>query len=134
MLDILLLVQVLVSGLVCGLILFQSAFVAPTVFRDLPEENRPIILRSLFPKLFKSIAAAGFVLIIITLFRDQESMVPYFIGSFTLLSGFVCNAMIGATNQARDQGDDKLFSLLHRISVLLTVATLIANLIWIFLI
>ena len=82
MLDILLLVQVLVSGLVCGLILFQSAFVAPTVFRDLPEENRPIILRSLFPKLFKSIAAAGFIFIIITLFRDQESMVPYFIGSF----------------------------------------------------
>ena len=134
MIDILLLVQVLVSGLVCGLILFQSAFVAPTVFRELPEANRPIILRSLFPKLFKSIAAAGFVFIVITLSRDQESMVPYLTGSFTLFSGFVCNAMIGVTNHARDHGNDRLFSLLHTISVLLTLATLVANLIWIFLI
>ena len=52
--------QILISGLVCGLIIFQSAFVAPTVFRDLPEESRPVILRSLFPKLFKSITPVSY--------------------------------------------------------------------------
>ena len=57
--------QILISGLVCGLIIFQSAFVAPTVFRDLPEESRPIILRSLFPKLFKSITLAGIILTVL---------------------------------------------------------------------
>ena len=126
--------QVLISGLICGLILFQSAFVAPTVFRDLPEENRPIILRSLFPKLFKSITVAGILFLIATFLEGSNTAISWVVGTFTFLSGLICNGMIAATNKARDNGNDKLFPIYHRVSVLLTISVLVINLTWIFII
>ena len=125
-------IQILISGLICGLILFQSAFVAPTVFRVLPEENRPLILRSLFPKLFKSITVAGILFLIATFLEGSNATIPYVVGAFTFLSGLICNGMIDATNKARDDGNDKLFATFHRISVLLTISVLLINLMWIF--
>ena len=126
-----LLTQVLISGLVCGLIIFQSAFVAPTVFRDLPEESRPIILRSLFPKLFKSISVAGIIFTLLALLEGSNLIIAYCVGMFTFLACLICNLMVGATNKARDDGDDKLFATLHRISVVLTMSVLLTNLLWI---
>ena len=125
--------QILISGLVCGFILFQSTFVAPTVFRDVPVESRALILRSLFPKLFKSMTSAGLIFVIITFFQGPSSMIPYLVGTITLTAGFVCNSIVGQTNQARDEGDGKLFANLHRISVILTMSVLVVNLFWIFL-
>ena len=126
--------QILISGLVCGLIIFQSAFVAPTVFRDLPEESRPVILRSLFPKLFKSITLAGILLTLLAFLEGSNLIIAYCVGVFTFLAGLICNSMIGATNRARDDGNDKLFATLHRISVLLTISFLLTNLIWVFIV
>ena len=94
-------------------ILFQSIFVAPTVFKELAEDQRPIILRSLFPKLFKSITLLGFIFLILS----SKTGSGYLIGSFTLLSGIICHAMIGATNEAKDKGNDRLFKILHSVSV-----------------
>ena len=125
--------QILISGLVCGFILFQSTFVAPTVFRDVPVESRALILRSLFPKLFKSMTSAGLIFVIITFFQGPSSMIPYLVGTITLTAGFICNSIVGKTNQARDEGDGKLFANLHRISVILTMSVLVVNLFWIFL-
>ena len=126
--------QILISGLVCGLIIFQSAFVAPSVFRDLPEESRPVILRSLFPKLFKSITLAGILLTLLAFLEGSNLIIVYCVGVFTFLAGLICNSMIGATNRARDDGNDKLFSTLHRISVLLIISVLLTNLIWVFIV
>ena len=132
MADILLLIQVLISGVICGLILFQSVFVAPVVFKELPEESRPIILRSLFPKLFKSIAVAGILFTLVTYLEGSTVLITYLVGLFTFLSGLICNSMINATNKARDEGNQERFATLHRISVLLTVSVLAVNLMWIF--
>tara|TARA_B000000477_G_scaffold102489_1_gene91575 strand:+ start:504 stop:908 length:405 start_codon:yes stop_codon:yes gene_type:complete len=134
MTDIYLLIQALISGLVCGLILFQSIFVAPVVFKELPEESRPIILRSLFPKLFKSIAIGGFLFTLSAFLAGSDIFLPYIIGIFTFLSGLICNLMVNPTNRARDEGNDKLFANLHRLSVILTIAALLANLVWIFIV
>ena len=121
--------QILISGIICGLILFQSIFVAPTVFKELAEEHRPVILRSLFPKLFKSIAMLGLVFLLLAI----ESMSGFIVGLITTISGIVCLSLIGATNKAKDEGNNKKFSLLHRISVLLTMTVLVFNTFWIFL-
>jgi carbon starvation protein CstA len=132
MADVLLLIQVLISGVISGLILFQSIFVAPVVFKELPEENRPIILRSLFPKLFKSIAVGGILFTLVTYLEGSTVLITYFVGLFTFLSGLICNSMINATNKARDEGNQERFATLHRISVMLTVSVLAVNLVWIF--
>ena len=121
--------QILISGIICGLILFQSIFVAPTVFKELAEGHRPVILRSLFPKLFKSIATLGLVFLLLAI----ESMSGYILGLITTISGIICLSLIGATNKAKDEGNSKKFALLHRISVLLTMTVLVFNTFWIFL-
>ena len=121
--------QILISGIICGLILFQSIFVAPTVFKELAEVHRPVILRSLFPKLFKSSATLGLVFLLLAI----ESMSGFIVGLITTISGIVCLSLIGATNKAKDEGNNKKFALLHRISVLLTMTVLVFNTFWIFL-
>ena len=103
---------------------------APTVFKELAEDQRSIILRSLFPKLFKSITLLGFIFLILS----SKTGSGYLIGSFTLLSGIICHAMISATNEARDKGNDRLFKILHSVSVLLTISVLLTNLLWIFIV
>jgi hypothetical protein len=42
--------------------------------------------------------------------------------------------MIGATNEAKDKGNDRLFKILHSVSVLLTISVLLTNLLWIFIV
>ena len=133
MTDIYLLIQALISGLVCGLILFQSIFVAPVVFRELPEESRPIILRSLFPKLFKSIAIGGFLFTLSAFLAGSDIFLPYIIGIFTFFSGLICNLMVNPTNLARDEGNDNAFKRLHTVSVVLTMLVLLSNFLWTFL-
>ena len=126
------LVQVLLSGILSGWILFQTAFVAPTVFTKLPEEGRAVFLRAIFPKLFTATAGAGGVFLLLTFLDSPESYVAYGVGAWTVLSGVLCNAIVPATNRARDAGDSQTFARLHKVSVLVTMATLLSHLGWLF--
>ena len=128
------LVQILLSGVLSGWILFQTAFVAPTVFTKLPEEARALFLRAIFPKLFKATAAAGGVFVLLTFVDAPQSYVAYGVGAWTILSGVLCNALVPATNRARDEGDSQTFARLHKVSVLVTMATLLLHLGWLFLV
>ncbi|MBM75177.1 MAG: hypothetical protein CMK59_07235 [Proteobacteria bacterium] len=125
-------VQILCSGMVAGFILFQSAIVAPTVFTVVSEDNRGPLLRRVFPKLFKSVAAMGLFILLLSFVRQPDSWSSYAVGGFTLVSSMLCDGLIPATNQARDSGEDKRFAQLHRLSVLLTLSVLFVNLLWIF--
>ena len=130
--DIFVLLQVLVSGLISGFIVFQSAFVAPIVFKTLPQESRPPFLRTIFPKLFKAMAFCGVLLLIFNAMQTEATMLGYFVGGFTLICGVVCNGLIPQTNRAKDEGDDKRFAFLHKVSVVSTVTTLLVNVAWVF--
>ena len=123
---------ILISGIVSGLIVFQSIFVAPTVFKSLPEEVRPKFLREVFPKLFRSMALLGIIFLIICFVKPTSNILEYFVGCSTFLFGITCYALVPATNNAKDSGDSRKFSLLHSISVFLTMSALLVNLFWIF--
>ena len=49
-------ILIFLSGLISGMIIFQSALVAPTIFKVIPENQAGPFLRSIFPKLFLTIA------------------------------------------------------------------------------
>ena len=59
---------ILVSGIISGIILFQSAIVAPSVFKTLNADQASPFLRSVFPKLFRLVAILGALALITTLF------------------------------------------------------------------
>ncbi len=129
--DTLIKAQILLSGLISGWIVFQTAFVAPIVFTKLEDAQKALVLRAIFPKLFKAITVAGVIYTGLEAISGLE-ILQLTIGAYTILSGIVCNALIPATNRARDNGDQKKFALLHKISVLLTMGTLLLHLGWMF--
>ena len=130
--------QILLSGIIAGWIIFQTAFVAPTVFTKLEDAEKALVLRAIFPKLFKALAVAGLLHLGLGLLAQPTvssaafKMFPLIVGAYTFLSSFLCNAIVPATNAARDRNDTKRFAQLHRVSVLLTMLTLLLHLGWMF--
>ena len=123
-------IQILISGLVCGVILFQTAIVAPSVFKILKPENAGPFLRSIFPKLFMFVAILSSAGLILSLISGTD--ISIYVYAFSLIFMSICYYIVPMTNQARDSGDDKTFRNLHTISVVLTMLVLISNLGWMF--
>ena len=123
---------ILISGLISGNILFQTAVVAPSVFKILSPKEASPFLRSIFPKLFFANAFLGLVLFIIALFINIFLL--YVVSSITFANMLLCYYLVPFTNSARDSGNQSRFKKLHTISVVLTIIVLLINLSWVFLI
>ena len=121
-------IQILISGLICGVILFQTAIIAPSVFKILKPENAGPFLRSIFPKLFMFVAFLSSAGLILSLISGTD--ISIYVFAFSLIFMSICYYIVPMTNQARDSGDDKTFRNLHTISVVLTMLVLISNLGW----
>ena len=125
-------VSILISGIISGIILFQTLVIAPLVFKTLDEKNSRPFLRSIFPKLFVLIALLSAVSFFQNLLFNNNFILTI-VSFITLISMLTCYLIIPATNKARDDGNDKVFKRLHTISVILTIFVLLANLFWFFL-
>ena len=125
-------VSILLSGIVCGMIIFQSAIVAPIVFKNLDSEDAKVFLRTLFPKLFVTCACLGLVSLFQLTLWGEPSNTSYIVTLITIIAMGVCYTIVPATNRARDAGDHQRFARLHKVSVYLTMLVLLANLGWIY--
>ena len=123
-------IQILISGLICGVILFQTAIIAPSVFKILKPENAGPFLRSIFPKLFMFVAFLSSAGLILSLISGTD--ISIYVYAFSLIFMSICYYIVPMTDKARDSGDDKTFRNLHTISVVLTMLVLISNLGWMF--
>ena len=122
--------QILISGLICGVILFQTAIIAPSIFKVLSPDNAGPFLRTIFPKLFMFVAVLSLAGFILSLISSNTSGLIVFFGS--LLFMLICYYIVPMTNRARDAGNDNAFKRLHTVSVVLTMIVLLSNLLWIF--
>ena len=122
--------QILLSGLISGVILFQTAIIAPSVFKVLSSNNAGPFLRTVFPKLFMFVAVLSMVGLILSLISSNTLGLIIFFGS--LLSMLICYFIVPVTNRARDEGNNNAFKKLHTVSVVLTMIVLLSNLLWVF--
>ena len=114
------------NGLVVGVILFQTAVIAPTVFRSLGPDQAGPFLRKVFPKFFVVLVVMGTAGAISALASDASYQL--WICLVTLTLGLLAFLLIPMTNKSRDDGNEKLFKKLHNASVLMTVLILVVNL------
>ena len=114
------------NGLVVGVILFQTAVIAPTVFRSLGPDQAGPFLRKVFPKFFVVLVVMGIAGAISALASD--ACYQLLICLVTLSLGLLAYLLIPMTNKSRDEGNEKLFKKLHNASVLMTVLILVVNL------
>lgn len=117
----------LLAGVGIGLIVFQSALIAPLIRKTLDPPLTGKVLRSLWPKFFLILTGVGTVFTLVHFVSDPDNL---FLGVIfgLLVVGFplIAYLIIPATEKARDSGNDRFFGLLHRLSVILTVLVLLA--------
>ncbi len=119
----------LLSGIISGMILFQTAVVASVVFTTLDSENASKFLRKIFPRFFLIIFFLGVVgLLISFLYNNIHGNTIYGITSLAMIISYL---VVPATNKARDENKSNTFRRLHTVTVVLTFFTLLANLSWI---
>ena len=120
-----------IPGTVSGIILFQTAIIAPVLFKNLDIKEFGKVIRLIWPKFFAIIAALGAGSIALT-YAENGSNIQMGIAVFTCLMSAICYAIIPATNRASDTSDQKTFDLLHKVSVYSTVLMLIGNIAYLF--
>ena len=114
------------SGIIVGIIVLQTAVIAPTVFKNLDPASAGKVIRSVFPKLFVMLAALGAGELIVLTMNDGQ-LPSLVIAGISLVFPIACRLMIPATNRAKDEGDSSKFKLLHKLSVWFTVTVLLGN-------
>ena len=119
----------ILSGVISGMILFQTAIVAPVVFTTLDAENASKFLIKIFPRFFMVIFILGISALIVS--SAILSIQGIIIAAITAISMFISYLVVPATNKARDEERSKAFRRLHTLTVVLTLFTLLANLSWI---
>jgi hypothetical protein len=115
------------SGIAVGVILIQTAVVAPSMFRTLDIKDFGRAIRVIWPKFFLVLAATGLGMSASVALTASPGLVQSVIAGATLVLPLICYAIVPATNRATDTGDHARFALLHRISVGLTVTVLVTN-------
>ena len=114
-------------GMIVGFIILQTAIVAPTLFKKLDMGNFGKVIRALWPKFFLFLTVFGAATLASVYYEENPKNAHYIIAGLTTLFALVCYLMIPATNKATDEGNQKLFNILHKLSVYLTVAILLMN-------
>lgn len=120
-----------IPGTISGIILFQTAIIAPVLFKNLDIKDFGKVIRLIWPKFFAIIAVLGALSIGLT-YVESGTTIQMGIAVFTCVVSALCYAIIPATNRASDTGNQKKFDLLHKVSVYSTVLMLIGNIAYLF--
>ena len=119
-------INTLLSGIIVGMVVFQSAIIAPTIFVTLDEQNAGKIIRKIFPRLFKLIVLISLIMTINSFIIGNSSFLKMiYVSTFIFMT--INFLIIPTTNKSRDEGNDKKFKFLHTISVLTTMLILFAH-------
>jgi len=119
-------ISLLANSLIIGFILFQVGLNTSVIFTKLSTENASVVLRAIFPRFFLSIFIFSFISFVFLFLASSEGLAVYISAATIILSG-ICYFLIPSTNNARDEGKDRLFSFYHNISVFSTLIMLVIN-------
>ena len=115
--------EILLSGIIIGVIIFQSFFVAPIIFSSIEENQARIFIRKIFPKLFIFLTLLGFIMIVSNLLLRKPNNLEY-LSLINFLLPLICYLIIPATNNATDNKDEKKFKILIIFFLLSTISGL----------
>tara|TARA_Y100001947_G_C10246619_1_gene264003 strand:+ start:304 stop:705 length:402 start_codon:yes stop_codon:yes gene_type:complete len=124
--------QILLSGFVIGIIVFQTALAAPIVFIFLEKSQSRIFIRKIFPRIFWLLFSLGILMLLLILSYGYKSHIQLLVSYITIMLPLICALMVEPTNKATDNNDHKKFKILHSLSVILTMIVLFSNLGWCF--
>ena len=116
------------TGIISGLIIYQSAMITPSINKLLSTQDASTYLRFIWPKFFLIIAFLSIVGGIIIQFSNQDqsfAKIALIVSSVLML---ICFFAVPFMNDARDSGKQNLFFILHAGSMIFTLIVLVINL------
>ena len=121
------LIPIILSGVIIGIIVYQSLLIAPSINKLLSAQDASIYLRYVWTKFFIIIGAISLIswILILNFSPDQNTAKIISIISFILM--VICYVLIPYMNSAKDSANDTLFIFLHATSMILTLVTLLIN-------
>ena len=114
------------SGVIIGIILFQSILVAPAVNKIINTQDASIFLRYIWPKFFLIIALISLGALIINIIYSNPNIFKI-LTFISVLLMLICFFITPVINNAKDTLNDQLWSMLHLLTIILTLITLILN-------
>ena len=120
--------ELIVSGMICGIILIQTSVVAPSVFKYLDQNQTRDLLRAIFPKFFFFILLLASISLVVGVINNVMFDFQTMIAVITVLLSSLCYMIIPSTNEAKDKNNQKRFKFLHNLSVISTVIIFLTNL------
>ena len=120
--------ELIVSGVICGIILLQTSVVAPSIFKYLDQNQTRDLLRAIFPKFFLFMLLLASLSFVIGVLKSVKFDIQTIVASLTVVLSILCYIIIPSTNEAKDKNNQKKFKFLHNVSVISTVIILITNL------
>ena len=118
-------INIYLTSMILGIMLFFSFIVAPVTFTALNEENARIFIRKIFPYYYTVNLAISVLILILFIILKIFSLDFYLILIVALLfavSNFVLMPLI---NKFRDEKQDKKFKQSHFISVVINFVQII---------
>ena len=121
-----------ISCIISSIILFQSFFIAPSINRIITTKEASKFLRYLWPKFFVIIS----ILCILSLITNyylviEKNIVNYFM-IICIIFMLLCYFITPIINKAKDNSKNKLWIVLHLTTVILTLITLVLNILIIY--
>ena len=120
------------SGIIIGIILFQSIFIAPAINQLISTYEAAVFLRYIWPIFFIIIGMISFISFISILKnKNQKSVLKIYI-IISLILMLSCFFAVPFINNAKDIKNEFLWSILHMKTVFFTLISLILNVLIVF--
>ena len=117
----------LISGTIIGIILYQSLMIAPSINKLFDSQDASQYLRYIWPKFFIIVGLLSIVSLIIIYFFNPSQKIAKILYFFSLILMIICYLIIPYMNGAKDSLNETTFSILHILSILMTIAALFIN-------
>ena len=115
------------SSIITAIVLFQSVLVVPTINKQINSKEAGVFLRYIWPKFFLLIGLISCLSLIVSFATNSSHLISFYCSgvSFPLMA--TCFAVTPSINKAKDQAKNKLWSILHLSTVLMTLVVLVLN-------
>ena len=118
-------INVYLTSMILGIMLFFSFVMAPVVFTTLDENNARKFIRRIFPFYYNVNLGISFIVLITFILLSKIGFDFYLILAITLLFATSNYLLMPLINKYRDEKQDKKFKYSHFISVLINFIQMI---------
>ena len=118
-------VNIYLTAMVLGIMLFFSFVIAPVVFTTLDETNARKFIRRIFPFYYNVNLGISFIVLLTFIFLSEFGIYFYLMLAISLLFAVSNYLLMPLINKYRDEKQDKKFKYSHFTSVIINFVQMI---------